>query len=226
MSNGSLPFDFESGYDQDSTAHDDRNLKDIIEDMILDDDEGKAQKSVNDDENVPLPRKRKAWFFGFYFSFVIVYLVFILVMTYTYPLKPTCNVLDLSLPVFEDGSTNLSEDIKDSVSLVLMFINRNPLISFSYKDSINITVYYHPLRSPRIRFANAITPGFYQHNQKQQKVGVYMHAPELPNLLKSMNNSNSVVFVVNLVFSVTFNCNVMPCIHRSPFNMNLSLRYP
>ncbi|PWA79083.1 hypothetical protein CTI12_AA209640 [Artemisia annua] len=211
MSKSSLPFDFESGYVQDSTDHDDRNLEDNIEDMILDDDEGNA--SVND-ENVPLPRKRKACFFGFYFSFVIVYLVFILVMTYTYPLKPACKIDKLYI-----------KELK-SVLLVLNFINRNPLISFSYQDSINITIYYHPLLSPPILFANANATGFNQDNQNQQKFGVYMHAPELLSILHLMKGANSNVFVVNLVFNVTFDCKVALCMHKSPFNMNLDIRYP
>lgn len=196
--------------------------------MISENREYNAQKlnsnGLVQDQHVKLPKEKKLWFFFSYSSFLILYLVFVLGIAYTYPLKPVCKIEDIN---FDDGIPAFIHRVKGStVSLVLNFNNRNPLISYSYDDYLNISMYYYkPDVDALTYFANKTALGFYQHNRKDMKIDFQMHAPVLPGVKELIKNgSGSVYFVVNLVFSVRFNCRVS-CTHIGPLLMNLRISY-
>lgn len=182
-----------------------------------------ANKANN--QRFPLPRKRKACFFLSYSCFVIFYLAFLLVIAYTYPLKPVCNIQDSDIQDFYNVSLiNSTEKAKDSFYLVLEFKNRNPLISVSYDDFLNITVYYISNSNVSVNyFAETATPGFNQPTLNHTQLTVHVPAPELSQISQMRNTS--VAFVVNLDFKVSFhNCRVAAYCKKK-HNMTLNRSY-
>ncbi|KAD6120291.1 hypothetical protein R6Q59_026327 [Mikania micrantha] len=212
MSNHSLPdFDIEVDIDIDQAP---TNNEDIH-----------SSGSSLPDLHIPLPTRRKRWFFLSYSIFLVLYLVFVLVLAYTYPIKPACVIKHFKLPALDNKSPNITQQTNNSVYVAINFINRNPLISYSYDGLIDIAIDYYPLADPKpVSFVSTTTQGFYQHHRNRTKVEVHVVVPDLPRLLLKMKKESFSFFLVNLVFNVRFNCKVS-CTRKEPLLMNPAIWY-
>ncbi|KAL4557767.1 hypothetical protein LXL04_035955 [Taraxacum kok-saghyz] len=202
MSSCSFPSNVQAGNNQISTHTAQRSYEISSENNDYDAQMSNKNRSVTN-QRVPLPRKRKACFYLSYFTFLILYLAFVLLTAYTYPLKPVCGFQDSDLDDFHNVSLiNSTEKVKDSFYLIYKFINRNPLISVSYDDFLNITIKYYSDSHEKLYITNTTAPGFHQHPLNDTEVTLHVPAPEL----SQMKNTSVAFIVVSLHTKGSFHC--------------------
>ncbi|GKE22556.1 hypothetical protein Tco_1434068 [Tanacetum coccineum] len=174
------------------------NVQELNPESSYEEESNEYDSELLDEQSVDVPGKRKVCFYVFYFGCVVLYLVLVLVTTCKYPLKPDYYI-DFDLPGLEKGSTNITQEMKESVDLYLELRNRNRLASALY-DDLNITMFYLSSSNTSTYFASTIVPGFYQDKLKPTKVNVQMHAHGLPGLLQMKEKLARTNFRVNVEF--------------------------
>ncbi|KAJ0520676.1 hypothetical protein HanRHA438_Chr10g0440831 [Helianthus annuus] len=221
MSNHFLPFDIESIIDDVLPSLEDDSSSRISDETISEKQAHRDQNSSSN-ESVQLPKESKVWFFLSYSSFLIFYLVFVLALAFTYPLKPVFEVEYFDIP------DNITEYMNSPVSVWLSFINRNPLISYSYGNiNLNVNVSYYPRSRDNIvtefNFATTTAQGYSQrHRNHTIEIKMPVTAPR-GSLLKMYKETRTAFFLVNQNFSVSFKCSVS-CSHKE-LHMSPSVWY-
>ncbi|GJV19463.1 hypothetical protein Tco_1368483 [Tanacetum coccineum] len=92
--------------------------------------------------------------------------------------------------------------MKDSALFEHWFENRNELISVSYDDFLDVTIYCPPNSTTSIYFANITLPGFDQIETIPFSIPVQTPAPGMSGLLKMQKDVSTILFRVDVGFIV------------------------